>query len=113
MARFFADEDFSHPIAKVLRSLNHDVLTVFDIGKANQEWPDTEVLLYAISHSRIVLTKNRQDFYRLHRDHPAHFGIIATTEDPDVSGAARRIHDAVSSESIAGKFVKIYKPSQR
>ena len=55
MARLFSDEDFPLPVVRELRRLGHDVLTVHDIGKANQRWPDDQVLSYARTESRGVL----------------------------------------------------------
>jgi len=113
MARLFADEDFSFPVVEGLRRLGHDVLTVNDIGKANQRWPDDELFFFAVAQGRIILTKNRRHFYRLHLQHSAHHGIVACTEDPDFAGATRRIHEAISMRtSLAGKFVRVYQPHQ-
>lgn len=114
MARLFADEDFSFPVVEALRQAGHDVLTVNDIGKANQRWPDDAVFLFAVAQGRAMLTKNRRDFYRLHRDYPAHAGIIACMEDPDFAGVAKRIHEAITqTPSLAGKFIRIYQTQQK
>ncbi len=64
MARLFADEDFSGPVVEELRQLGHDVLTVKEIGKANQRWPDDAILAFALREQRIILTKNRRHFYK-------------------------------------------------
>jgi hypothetical protein len=112
MARFFADENFPEPVVTDLRKLGHDVLTVDDIGHANQGWPDTEVLAFASQHHRMLLTMNRRHFHRLHESHPAHAGIIACTEDTDFEGLAGRIHQAAGAAPLAGQFVRIYKPSR-
>ncbi|HEY9850222.1 MAG TPA: DUF5615 family PIN-like protein [Leptolyngbyaceae cyanobacterium] len=50
-----------------LRALGHDVLTVQEAGNANQGMPDSDVLAFATSEKRAVLTQNRKDFFRLHR----------------------------------------------
>lgn len=114
MARLFADEDFSLPVVEGLRRLGHDVLTVNDIGKANQRWPDDAVFFFAVAKGRTLLTKNRRHFYKLHQQHPGHSGIIACTEDPDFEGVIRRIHEAVASaSSLAGQFIRIYQPHRR
>ena len=113
MARLFADEDFSFPIVERLRLLGHDVITVRDIGKANQRWPDDEVFFFAVAQRRTILSKNRRHFFELHQQFSAHHGIVACTEDPDFDGATRRIHEAVSaSGSLAGQFIRIYQPHQ-
>ena len=113
MARLFADENFSQPVVEILRTLGHDVLTVAEVGRANQGWPDDEVLAYASDHRRALLTMNRLHFLRLHRHDSSHAGIIACTEDMDFAGLARRIHESLSSEpSAAGQFLRIYKPAR-
>ncbi|KAF0170126.1 MAG: hypothetical protein FD161_4772 [Limisphaerales bacterium] len=113
MARLFADENFPQPVIVALRSLGHDVLTIGEIGRANQGWPDDEVLAYATSHHRILLTVNRLHFLRLHQRTPAHSGIVACTEDVDFTGLARRIHDALATvPSVTGQFLRIYKPGR-
>jgi hypothetical protein len=114
MGRFFADEDFSAPVIDSLRRLGHDVLTVGDIGRANQRWPDDAVFFYAVAQRRALLTKNRRHFYKLHRNYPAHHGIIACTEDPDFEGQARRISQAIASvPSITGQFIRVYQSSPK
>ncbi|MCL1492080.1 MAG: DUF5615 family PIN-like protein [Pseudanabaena sp. Salubria-1] len=75
MARLYADE-FPLPVVKILRTLGHDVLTVQEANKAEQKIPDNEVLSYAISLNRAVLTLNRHDFIRLHKQNTQHQGII-------------------------------------
>ena len=67
MAQLHSDENFDHGVVKELRKLGHDVLTAYEAGRANQRIPDHEVLDFAISKGRAVLTFNRRDFKRLHR----------------------------------------------
>ncbi|MBE9035335.1 DUF5615 family PIN-like protein [aff. Roholtiella sp. LEGE 12411] len=62
MARFYADEQFPFPIVQLLRTLGHDVLTVQEAGKADQGIADDEVLEFATSQKRSILTINRHDF---------------------------------------------------
>ena len=50
---------------KLLRTLGHDVLTVQEAG--NVGFYDPDVLAFAVSNNRAVLTQNRRDFMRLHR----------------------------------------------
>jgi len=70
MVKLYADEQFPLPVVKILRTLGYDILTVQDAGKAEQKIPDPEVLHYAISLNRAVLTMNRRDFIRLHAQTP-------------------------------------------
>ena len=81
MARLYADEQYPYPVVELLRALGHDVLTVQEAGRANQKIPDPDVLAFATSFNRAVITENRKDFFRLHRIQPEHAGIIACTND--------------------------------
>ncbi|MDZ4657968.1 MAG: DUF5615 family PIN-like protein [Bythopirellula sp.] len=81
MARLYANENFPLPVVVSLRELGHDVLTVSETGKANQAWPDEDVLEYATQDDRALLTFNRKHFVRLY-DTQVHAGIIACTFDP-------------------------------
>jgi predicted nuclease of predicted toxin-antitoxin system len=56
MARFYADEQFPLPVVELLRNLGHDVLTVQEAGNANQRIPDEQVLAFAVSQERAILT---------------------------------------------------------
>jgi predicted nuclease of predicted toxin-antitoxin system len=87
-------------------------LTAKNAGNANQKIPDENVLTYAIAVERTVLTRNRRDFIKLHRDNPEHAGIIICTEWSDFEGQARRIHEAISTEeNLKGKLIRINRPS--
>src|SRR4051794_20695749 len=70
MARLYSNENFPLPVALELRRLGHDVLTVQEAGNAGQRIPDDEVLRFATSEARAVLTINRRHFVKLHRDQP-------------------------------------------
>ena len=67
MVRLYADEQFPRVVSELLRTMEHDVLTVQEAGNANLGIPDEEVLAFAIDDERAVVTLNRQDFIRLHR----------------------------------------------
>ena len=73
--RLYADENFPLPVVEELRRLGHDVLTMYEDGKANQSIPDDEVLALATEGRRSLLTTNRRHFIRLHRRGPEHGGI--------------------------------------
>ena len=107
----YADENFPLRVVEELRRLGHDVLTAFEDGRANQSITDAQLLERATELGRAVVTLNRVDFKRLHRDLPAHAGIIICTEDPDRAGQARRIADAlIGSDELAGKLIRVYRP---
>jgi predicted nuclease of predicted toxin-antitoxin system len=108
MARFYADEQFPKAATNYLRLLGHDVLTVQEAGNANQKIPDDRVLAYATDHERAVLTINRQDFIRLHKEQIDRCGIVACTENRDYQRLAAKIDEAVCSvDSLNGQLLRI------
>ncbi len=113
MARLFADENSPLPVVEELRRLGHDVLTVQEVGMANQMVPDKSVLDFGTADNRIVLTLNRKHFVHLHRRSSEHEGIIVCTVDLDFAGQALRIHEAVGSqESLPGELIRVNRPRQ-
>jgi predicted nuclease of predicted toxin-antitoxin system len=109
MTAFYANEQFPRRVVEFLRELRHDVLTVQEA--ANRGFPDDEVLAFATSQSRVVLTLNRKDFIKLHRASNAHAGIIVCSRDDDWQRQADRIHEAVSgSKNLMGQLLRVNKP---
>jgi hypothetical protein len=112
MARLYANENFPLPVVDALRQLGHDVITVSETGKAEQAWPDDDVLEFASQDDRAILTLNRKHFIRLHRQSPEHAGIIACTFDPDFAAQARRILDAIGpGEVLQGQLIRVNRPA--
>lgn len=109
MSLLYANENF--PLAAIveLRRIGHDVLTVHETGRANQAWPDSQVLAFATGERRAVLTLNRRHFILLHQKQPTHAGIIVCTFDRDFVNLAQRI-DAVISQNmpLAEKLLRVY-----
>jgi predicted nuclease of predicted toxin-antitoxin system len=92
-----------------LRGDAHDVVAVGELGKNGA--PDPEVFDLAQSLERVLLTHNPADFYDLHRERPAHRGIMAVHRDADprknmnhaqIAVAVRRLE--TSGVTIAGDF---------
>jgi predicted nuclease of predicted toxin-antitoxin system len=111
MARLYSDEQFPREISDLLRTMGHNVLTVQEAGKANLGIPDEDVLSFAIADNRAVVTLNRQDFIRLHRANPEHFGIIVCTSDQDRPRLASRINEAIAiQKSIDGQLIRVVRP---
>jgi predicted nuclease of predicted toxin-antitoxin system len=111
MARLYADEDFDYPVVVELRSLGHDVLTVPEAGNSGDE--DSEVLDYAISNGRSVVTHNRADFIRLHKQTASHHGIVVCTRDENWSALAIRIHQAIGAHtSLDDLLIRINRPAK-
>lgn len=112
MARLYADEQFPREVSELLRTMGHYVLTVQEAGNANLGIPDEEVLAFAISDNRAVITLNRQDFIRLHRANPSHCGIVICTNDMDRSRMAIRIDEKIADEEpLTSKLIRIVRPA--
>jgi uncharacterized protein with PIN domain len=112
VASFCADENFRYPVVEELRQLGHDVLTCQEAGKAGQGIDDETVLEEARSRGRILLTQNREDFKKLHREGQPHRGIVVCTYDPDAEALSRRIAEAVSQERQEGRWlVSVVRPN--
>jgi hypothetical protein len=108
---FYADEDFPGPVVTALRARGYDILTVPQDGRAGAD--DPTVLARAVELGRVILTKNRNDFHRLHAAVPDHSGIITITDDPDRAALALRIDAAVSAHpDLAGILIRVVKPNR-
>jgi hypothetical protein len=113
MARLYSNENFPLPAVEELRHLGHDVLTIQETGKAGQATPDEDVLAFAISEKRTLLTINRKHFIRLHDQEPKHSGIIVCTFDPDFGALAQRIHESLeSNKTLENKLIRINRPAR-
>ena len=113
MAQLYSNENFPLPAVEELRRLGHNVLTIQETGKANQTVPDEEVLAFAISEKRAVLTLNRKHFVRLHREQPNHTGIIVCSFDPNFIAQAQRIHTALETQDkLTRQLIRINRPSK-
>src|SRR5437016_4943183 len=109
MALFYADENFDYGVVERLRILGHDVLTVQEAGEQGHD--DARVLERATAEGRCVLTFDRSDFERLHRQNPAHAGIVSCTRDNDRDALTARITQAVTAVgSVAGQHVRVNRP---
>jgi len=111
-ASIYSNENFDRRVVLALRELGHDVLTSSEAGRANQRIPDEDVLAFATSHQRAVLTFNRLHFLRLHRSSAAsHQGIIVCSTDPDVHALANRIDAAIrEAGDLKGQLLRINRP---
>jgi hypothetical protein len=105
----YADENFPLPVVEELRRLGFDVLTMYEDDKANQSLTDEAVLSIASDKQRGLLTANRRHFIQLHRRQPNHKGLIVCTFDPDSTGEAQRIADALKESELAGQLIRIYR----
>ncbi|MEM7757422.1 MAG: DUF5615 family PIN-like protein, partial [Cyanobacteria bacterium P01_A01_bin.40] len=83
---FYSNENFVLDMVKMLRKLDHTVITSYEAGQANQGIPDDEVLNYATQSNLIVITFNRDDFIELHNNGVQHSGIIVCKTDRNYQG---------------------------
>lgn len=111
--KIYADENFPFRTIIELRRLGHDVLTALGDDKANQAISDEDVLARAAELERAVLTINRKDFKRLHKQNSNHAGIIICTEDADRISQAQRISERISKfKNLNGQIIRVYRPSK-
>lgn len=112
VARLYSNENFPLPGIAELRRAGHDVLTSLEAGNANRGVPDDQVLAFATAQSRAVLTLNRRDFVRLHRQGVVHAGIIACTVDADYLRQARSICAEIDKlPSLSGTLIRVTRKS--
>lgn len=113
MARLYTNENFPISIALELRRLGHDVLTIQDTGQAGKSLSDPDNLDVAIRDGRAILTYNRKDFIRLHRQRAGHEGIIVCTVDKDEAALAARIHAVLIAEAdLRRKLIRVNRPAK-
>lgn len=108
MARLLADENFPFPVTQELRVLGHNVITILELGKAGQGYPDENVLLTATNDNRAVLTLNRKHFKQLHQESQDHKGIILCTYNPNFTDQAQLINTIIEVEkTLPGKLIRV------
>jgi hypothetical protein len=113
VALLYSNENFPLPVVQALRDLGHDVATIQERGKASEAVPDPEVLGMAVSEGRAILTLNRKDFIRLHKQAPDHAGIVVCTVDPDFAAQAKRIHEAIEACSdLKKQLLRVNRPGK-
>jgi predicted nuclease of predicted toxin-antitoxin system len=109
----YADEQFPLPVVTRLREKGYDILTVQDAGNANQGIPDEDVLAFATSQNRAVITQNRKDFIRLHNRGLNQVGIVSCSKNLDWDSFATEIDCILSDrESIIGELVRVNRPAK-
>ena len=104
----FADENFPFPTVIHLREKGYNILTLQDIRQDGIGLSDEKILQIARHHQRAILTINRKDFIRLHKDNSSHYGIIVCKLDIDFSRLAKNIDMEIKDmSSLVGVLVKI------
>ena len=111
MARLYANENFPLPVVVALRAMGHDVLTTHETRQSGRAVPDPEVLSFAMSEGRAVLTINRRDFIRLHNRDSAHAGIVVCSQERAFEAQAERIDAAISAAGeLGGRLLRVNRP---
>jgi hypothetical protein len=106
MALLYADENFDAGVVVELRRLGHDVRTVQEAGRTGQT--DPVVLSDATTEGRAVLTFNRTDFLRLHRQSAAHAGILLCRPTSNSRALAALIDQCIAAAgTLAGQCVRV------
>ena len=113
MALLLADENFPMPAVSVLHRLGHDVVTLLHLEQAGLALPDEDVLRLATSLDRCLLTLNRKDFIKLHRQQPDHAGIIICKADADFTALAQRVDDCLTNQTdnVRGQLLRVQRPA--
>ncbi|MCK5719912.1 MAG: DUF5615 family PIN-like protein [Thiomargarita sp.] len=110
MIELYANEQFPLDTVMELRKLGCDVLTTHDVSRSGKGIADIEVLSFAISLKRTIITFDK-DFFKLHRNSPHHYGIILCTENRDYVQLAQIIYTKLSQLSeIENQLIRITKP---
>jgi hypothetical protein len=108
MALLFADENFSLPVVRRLRTLGHDVFTAVDAGMVNRRIPDTIVLEYARAAGTSNADAGLEDFSDLHHIDQSHAGIMICEAYADQTAMATRIHAAIVGRgALTGGLVEV------
>jgi hypothetical protein len=111
MFRLLADENFPFPAVIKIRQKGWDIVTLQESGYGGIALNDSEVLQFALSSKRAVLTLNRRHFIHLHSVSDEHYGIIVCSFDSDFDGLSERIICKLSAcDSPAGKLIRINRP---
>jgi uncharacterized protein with PIN domain len=108
LARLYADENFPFPTVEALRLLGHDVLTPAETNQAGLGIADEDVLAFAHSERRALLTHNRKDFRNLHKAGQPHSGMVLCTADSQFDSLAARISETLAQHAnLEGQVIRV------
>ena len=108
------DEDTqAKRLIRLLREAGHDVQTATEAGLIHK--PDAQVLAQAARETRLVMTRNCDDFLALHRAAPDPPGVLALYQhntvsdmsDADIVQALANLEavSAATGWALAGQFI--------
>ncbi len=101
--RIYLDDcAYSKTLVQFLQKAGHDVLTPADAGTTG--FADDFHLRRASDESRVLITKDVDDFAALHQNDPAHSGILGIYQynDPSKDMSAADIVNAIGNLVQAG-----------
>ena len=110
-APVYLDEDVSVVVAGILRARGFDAMTTRDAGQLGRS--DAEQLSFAAESNRVLLTHNRADFERLHREWlqagRQHGGIIVARRrlPAELAATAGRLLTRLTVEQIKSQLLYI------
>jgi hypothetical protein len=108
-ARGYLDEDVSVVVAAILKARGFDIVTARDAEQLGLS--DSQQLAFATGAGRVLVTHNRVDFERVHREwlatERAHAGIVVARRRPPGELAARigRLLSRLSAEDLKSQLL--------
>ena len=108
--RLYLDDCVSSKrLRQMLVSAGYEVRTPADAGLIGYD--DVAHFQYAVEHQLAVVTKDADDFERLHREYPSHHGVLAVCEEAERSknlsyaDIVRAIQNLVNADvPLEGRF---------
>jgi len=104
----YIDEDVHKNLAEELRQRGFDAISALEVGM--MEVHDPQHLAFAVSQGRAVLSFNRGDFVRLHRQYMErgweHYAIIVSPQYPIGETLRRvvRLMETLSAEDMMNRL---------
>ncbi len=110
MAKLYLDEDCSDKrLKKALVEFGYDVQTTHDANNLGKD--DKTQLIYAVSQNRAIVTHNRKDFIRIHKETPKHSGIIICTQNPNNQQLAEKIDEKIrTQDQLTNLLLRVNRP---
>lgn len=111
--RLLLDAHFDPAVAQTLRERGHDVVSVLDLGPDRYQASDVELLAFAKSEQRAVVTRNVRDFVLLHSfwagEERSHAGIVLiharTIPEGDRGAEILALEDLLRTHPRSGELI--------